>query len=264
MRHLKLVVSLVPRKTQFKVGLLIFIGILTLRLIILAPQPPLIVLATLGLFLMAFGYIGWCFWPKAQFFVQNSHLSGDPRLGLHLTFDDGPSEKTTRELLAVLRKKQIKVSFFILVGKAQKHPELLREMVRDGHTIGLHGFDHRLPFFRSKSALLKSLGDAKRELERLSGVPVTLFRPSHGFKNVALVRAVRQLGLNFCFWDAGVWDTDNPSIEILLGRIEAVKSIARAYPSRPMTLLMHDGLGDLQAEPPHATVLLNCVERLLS
>lgn len=59
-----------------------------------------------------------------------------------LTFDDGPDPVFTPPILDALREAKVPGTFFIIGSNAQKHPELLRKMVSDGHEIGNHTFTH--------------------------------------------------------------------------------------------------------------------------
>ena len=60
-----------------------------------------------------------------------------------LTFDDGPSPDTTPLVLDILRASGVTATFFVLGDAVERHPDLLRRIVRDGHQIGLHGYEHR-------------------------------------------------------------------------------------------------------------------------
>lgn len=59
-----------------------------------------------------------------------------------LTFDDGPSPRTTPELLALLRTFDVRASFFLTGSRAERHPALVDAIVQDGHRVFAHGYDH--------------------------------------------------------------------------------------------------------------------------
>ncbi len=213
--------------------------------------------AQLGLSLLGL-YVGWCFWPRLCFFIapaDRAQLSAQPEELVHLTVDDGPTPNVTDVLLDLLRQQNLRASFFVLLPKARTHPLLIRRIVTDGHILGLHGEDHRAPFFRSPTELRDSLGRARRELEAIAGIPITLYRPSHGWKTLSLLRAVRAAGLRLCFWDYGIWDTDAPPTEVLLRRLSTLTPLCRSQKRRPV-ILVHDGRGDAPEVPAHAAPLL--------
>jgi peptidoglycan/xylan/chitin deacetylase (PgdA/CDA1 family)/uncharacterized membrane protein YbhN (UPF0104 family) len=213
---------------------------------------------TSGMLLLALAYVGWCWWPRWRWPIPRRLLASLDGDAVTLSFDDGPTPGVTGELLDLLRASGRRATFFVLTAKARAHAPLIRRIVDEGHRLGLHGEDHRSPFFRSARDLAQSLSRARAELEAIAGAPVTLYRPSHGHKTVALVRAVAQAGLELCFWDVGVWDTDAPPVEVLLGRLDQV----RARAGRTV-LLLHDGRGDEPGVPAHAPVMLESLRRWL-
>ena len=74
-----------------------------------------------------------------------NYLRTDGKKIAYLTFDDGPSIETTPKILETLRNNEIKATFFVLgsnVEKSDTQKELLKEMVKEGHAIGNHGYCH--------------------------------------------------------------------------------------------------------------------------
>jgi peptidoglycan/xylan/chitin deacetylase (PgdA/CDA1 family) len=59
-----------------------------------------------------------------------------------LTIDDGPHYKVTPEILALLREKHVKATFFVLGVNAKQAPTILAQEVADGHEIGMHTYSH--------------------------------------------------------------------------------------------------------------------------
>ena len=59
-----------------------------------------------------------------------------------MTFDDGPSEKLTPELLDILARHHIHATFFVIGKNVVEHPEILQRAVREGHEIGNHSWTH--------------------------------------------------------------------------------------------------------------------------
>lgn len=91
-----------------------------------------------------------------RFFGTKSYPETLP-LGDHeivLTFDDGPAGKTTDAVLEALHKECVKATFFIVGDMAKAHPEQLKRIAAEGHTIGHHSMTHvimtTVPFARAK------------------------------------------------------------------------------------------------------------------
>ena len=59
-----------------------------------------------------------------------------------LTFDDGPDPRTTPRILDSLREQDLEATFFVLGRHVKKSPGLLRRIVKEGHTIGNHTYNH--------------------------------------------------------------------------------------------------------------------------
>jgi len=79
--------------------------------------------------------------PPKWFMVR-----GHPSDSICLTFDDGPDPAVTPRVLDLLTAKNIKATFFVIGARAQAHPDLLKRIALEGHTLAHHSFlhtDHR-------------------------------------------------------------------------------------------------------------------------
>jgi len=59
-----------------------------------------------------------------------------------ITFDDGPTEIITPQVLECLAQYKAKATFFVLVDEVSKRPDLLRQILANGHEVGIHGYEH--------------------------------------------------------------------------------------------------------------------------
>jgi polysaccharide deacetylase family protein (PEP-CTERM system associated) len=82
----------------------------------------------------------------------------------------------TRRILALLDRRQVKGTFFVLGWVAQRHPRLVREIQAQGHEIGSHGYWHRLIYEHSPGDFRDDLRRSRDVLEDVAGVPVTAHR----------------------------------------------------------------------------------------
>ena len=62
------------------------------------------------------------------------------RKAVYLTFDDGPIPEVTPRVLDILRKYHVKATFFMVADNVRKHPEVYRQVVAEGHSVGNHTF----------------------------------------------------------------------------------------------------------------------------
>ncbi|MCL2779384.1 MAG: polysaccharide deacetylase family protein [Polyangiaceae bacterium] len=127
--------------------------------------------------------------------------------GVVLTFDDGPDPVHTREVLAVLAAHGAKATFFVIGRKAEAHPDVIREMVAQGHAVGIHGWEHdRLFSLRSAKRVRADLLRAMHSLETITGDVPVLFRPPIGHTNPTIAREVDRLDLETVGWSASARD----------------------------------------------------------
>lgn len=152
-----------------------------------------------------------------------------------LTFDDGVDEVQTPLVLDVLRRHHVKATFFLVGERAQAHPDIVRRLVAEGHTIGIHTWRHQNTFpFGATATITADLQRTRNLLEQLAGQPVTRFRPPFGVTNPHIGRSVRRLGLTTVGWSIRSHDT-NPKRT----RADIVQRIERRLHPGAI-ILLHD------------------------
>ena len=116
-------------------------------------------------------------------------VQGDKRNGaVYLTFDDGPSPETTPRILDTLRAHGAKATFFVVGRQAAAHPEIVRRMLDEGHTVGGHTYHHSPPNQVDGRRLLEEIRATDAVLSRISSddaFTAKLFRPPYGKLTVA-------------------------------------------------------------------------------
>jgi peptidoglycan/xylan/chitin deacetylase (PgdA/CDA1 family) len=170
-----------------------------------------------------------------------------------ITFDDGPSAHTPR-VLDILARHQVKATFFVLAANARRHPEVLRQVAAQGHTVALHGVTHRKVHRDDEAAVEREVSATIEELSALGVPPARLYRPPHGLKSGASLRAARKLSCQTWAWSRGIWDTDKPDPAVLVRR-------ATRFACARMVLLLHDGRGD--EEQPNIEPMLAALPAIL-
>ncbi|WP_066073761.1 polysaccharide deacetylase family protein [Neobacillus soli] len=100
------------------------------------------------------------------------------------TFDDGPDPIYTPILLDLLKKNEVKATFFVVGSKAEKHPELIQRMHQEGHLIGIHNYVHHSNWLMSPWKVRKGLEDTARIIENITGVSPVYYRPPWGLLNL--------------------------------------------------------------------------------
>lgn len=97
---------------------------------------------------------------------------------VYFTFDDGPS-RNTEKVLDVLKEQNVKATFFVTAQKAGESytPVLLKRMVNEGHTIGLHSYTHEVDqLYKSVDSYLEDISKLNDYIFKTVGIRPTIYR----------------------------------------------------------------------------------------
>jgi len=137
-----------------------------------------------------------------------------------LTFDDGPNTEFTPRVLELLKQYNAKATFFLIGKHAKKYPQLVQDILKQGHSIGNHTYSHTNDFgFFGTSKVVKELQTANKVIEKITGFKMKLYRPAFGVTNPSIQEAVQQLKINSIGWNVRSLDTTHRSEEAILKRI---------------------------------------------
>lgn len=120
---------------------------------------------------------------------------------VYLTFDDGPYPEATRYVLDVLKKHDVKATFFLLGKNAEQHPEYVEEIRTLGHAIGNHGMDHLNGWNTNVDEYVSDVEKGKKVLGS------KLFRPAYGKLTLSQYRKLKE-SERIVFWDVISGDFD--------------------------------------------------------
>jgi peptidoglycan/xylan/chitin deacetylase (PgdA/CDA1 family)/GT2 family glycosyltransferase len=174
--------------------------------------------------------------PRSRFYGKVCSNGNRNRLRIALTFDDGPNEPYTSQVLNILEQYRIKATFFIIGQNAQRYPETCRRIVTAGNVIGNHSYRHHKSLcLRRGKAVARDIEQAHQAIYECTGLEPKLFRPPHGFRTPWLMRTVHNLGYTVVTWDnmTSDWKAEKSGEEI----VQAI--IQRAKPGG--VIVMHDG-----------------------
>ena len=141
-----------------------------------------------------------------------------------LTFDDGPNPEWTPRVLEVLAAHQATASFFLLGGKASEHPELVRRLAAEGHSIGSHSLSHRNLRQLSRIEAQREIRGAEEALQTILGHRPRWFRPPYGaFSPVGLWETTRR-GVRTVLWNVDPRDYRSGSADRILARLGPLRA----------------------------------------
>ena len=150
-----------------------------------------------------------------------------------LTFDDGPNPKYTKPLLDGLRERGIRVTFFLVGECIDGNEDLVKQMAKDGHLIGVHCMTHKDLTKEKLSDAAKELWAAREKIRAVTGTLPEYVRPPYGNWNAKLEEAVDMIPV--------FWDVD--SIDWRLKNTEKVTAKVVKDTEDGDIILMHDEFG---------------------
>ena len=154
-----------------------------------------------------------------------------------LTFDDGPWPVTTENILATLKKEDVKATFFMIGQPLRSFPEIAKKVVGDGHEIANHTVHH---WYHKMSPLVaqREIDDTNKIILETLNVKTNYFRPPGGVLTNGLVAYAHKLNDAVLMWsvDSGDSNPRRPSVEKIVKNV-----ISQAKPGG--IVLMHDGGG---------------------
>jgi len=167
--------------------------------------------------------------------------------GIVLSFDDGPDEACTPEVLDALDAAGATATFFVVGERVQENPGLAREIEARGHELALHGMTHRRHDLLVPEEACRELTQGLEAIEAAAGRRPRWYRPPFGASSPQLASLCAELGLRLAYWSAWGqdWEADPaPRIARLVLRDLDPGSV----------ILLHDSALYAQRDDPRPTV----------
>ncbi|MFD5040825.1 polysaccharide deacetylase family protein [Streptomyces sp. NPDC058378] len=146
-----------------------------------------------------------------------------PELGddaMVLSFDDGPDPRYTPDILAILRRYDVRAMFFVCGEMAADNPGLLREMADDGHVVGNHSWSHPLIPKLSRGAIVDELGSTSEVIEKALGAPPLWYRAPYGAWNRNSFEIGAAMGMEPMAWTVDTLDWTTPGTDTIVRRVK--------------------------------------------
>ncbi len=125
-----------------------------------------------------------------------------------LTFDDGPVEGNTDEILDILKENNVQATFFCIGKRITKNQSLVQRMDAEGHLIGNHSFSHHFFFdLYSLIQMKKEMNDTNTIIEKIINKKMNFFRPPYGVTTPVLAKAIKEIGVLPIGWNIRSMDT---------------------------------------------------------
>lgn len=170
---------------------------------------------------------------------------------IYLTFDDGPSSSITPKILDILKKKNVKATFFIL-NYSSSLEYLVKREYNEGHSIGIHGYSHVYSeIYKSDEAFMNNITKLQKKIKKTTGYSPTIIRFPGGSSNTVsrhyskgimtrLTKKVVEEGFKYYDWNVSSEDAGGASTSSQVYNY-VTKNLVK---NRSNVVLMHDFSGN--------------------
>jgi peptidoglycan/xylan/chitin deacetylase (PgdA/CDA1 family) len=196
--------------------------------------------AAMMAFFIAFAAYGY-YSPTSPVFGRVYYKGDSGEKVVALTFDDGPNEPYTSQILDILKEYDIKATFFVIGKNVEEYPDIAKRILNEGSVLGNHSNTHDANHALSTYGE-RDLVDAENIIYSVTGVKPHLYRPPHGRKTPWELDCVKENKLIEVTWSATANDQHEPGAnEEQKAEAYAAKSVKATRPGEIM--LLHDGYG---------------------
>jgi len=174
-------------------------------------------------------------WSKAQLFGYFPDSIKTDRKVIALSFDDGPNPPYTNTLLEILKRHNVKATFFMPGQNIENFPDLVREIYNDGHVIGSHSYSHKFSNNYQSLTFEKEIKRGGEIVAKTIGRQPALYRPPWLFNQPFLLKNLKAHGLTpVSGFFSSNWEIWHASAERI-----AKDALRTVKPGR--ILIFHDG-----------------------
>jgi len=145
-------------------------------------------------------------------------------------------EEYIDQMLEILQKENVKVTFYIGGTWAEKFPQLVKKIAEQGHEIGSHGYSHPHPDNISLQENMQDISKAEKIIFDITGKKPHLYAPPYGERGPAVLEAAEELGYRTVLWSIDTIDWQRPAPEVISERVlnkMANGAIVLMHPTAP-------------------------------
>lgn len=157
-----------------------------------------------------------------------------------LTFDDGPDDKYTPQIMDILDRNQVKGTFFLVGSLIERHPAVVKKLVANGHQVAGHGWSHSNLKNLDRDQILSELDQTSLSFRNVLGLEPLMFRPPYGGLSPDVMKEASARGYTSVIWNADSLDWYSRSADSILAS-------ALADTRRGSIILMHSSGVNLDA-----------------
>lgn len=173
---------------------------------------------------------------------QESSYTNPDQPTVYLTFDDGPS-RLTGQVLDILKREHVEATFFVLGNQAEGNQELVKRIVREGHAVGNHSYNHVYEeLYKDFKGFWKQAAKTDKIIEDLTGEKPFLLRAPGGTAgnfDAFYFYYLEQAGYTVMDWNVDSQDAVRKGVKAE----EILETVRKSPLKHELVVLMHDGTG---------------------
>ena len=137
-----------------------------------------------------------------------------------MTFDDGPHPRNTPRLLDILKRRNVKATFYVVGPNAKRYPAIMQRIVAEGHEIGNHTMTHRKLRGLPDSVVKQELQETHDIILQVTGKAPRSFRPPYGAFDTAQRQMIfNEFGYPTVLWNVDPEDWKRPGVSVVTRRL---------------------------------------------
>lgn len=154
---------------------------------------------------------------KQEIPAMQAEKTGEPlKKKIALTFDDGPNADYTVDLLAGLKERGVKATFFLLGKEVEKSPDIVKQMQEEGHLIGNHSYEHVDLSKLSDVEAIRQVDKTNEAIHKVTGEYPEFIRPPFGSWKSNLDYETTMIEV---MWDIDPLDWQTPDTQVVAERV---------------------------------------------
>lgn len=158
----------------------------------------------------------------------------EPKIAL--TFDAAWGNEDTQTIMEILRKHDVKVTFFMTGGWVESYPEDVKLILSEGHDLGNHSENHKNMSQLSNSDKKNELMTVHDKVKNLTGYDMFLFRPPYGDYDNEVIRVAKECGYYPIQWDVDSLDWKDYGVDSIIKTVTQHKHLGNGS-----IILCHNG-----------------------
>lgn len=179
----------------------------------------------------------FCLFPLFATATENGVRTVAEKGTVALTFDDGPTETYTPQILAILKKYNIKATFFMVGINAKNHPDIVKQVLAEGHAVNSHSLTHPLLTKLDNAQLYREITGPQFIIYNIIGKKPVCLRYPFGASNEHVRQVIRSQGIVPLSMGFNSFDYERPGVDKIVNWV-----LQNAHSGQ--VILLHDGFAN--------------------